>query len=340
MSGVHLLVLFISETYIFSMSKFEKDVLSLVASGEKLNVRGLGEKVGCSRYTVYKILRKHKVSPVINRQYTINEAVFDELTPATAWLLGFIFADGGIARTSLKIHIRDKDVDVLEKSRELFGSDTPIKKTYSKKDKTYFVTLLIANKTITTVLREKYGCGENKTFAIEYPNLPLELNSHFIRGYFDGDGSIMEKRGRKYGHSSKVGVDITSNETFLLKLQEILASDCNLNILPLKTRHPERNNNIRTLRYTGNTQGRRIYEYLYKDCGKYYMARKKTRFEEILAQAPIDTLPKKLWEQWEVDLVVRLPITEVAKLTGRTKASIVGKRMLLKKQGLAVFNYP
>lgn len=37
----------------------------------------------------------------------------------------------------------------------------------------------------------KLGCVQNKTKYLEYPNyISRELERHFVRGYFDGDGSI------------------------------------------------------------------------------------------------------------------------------------------------------
>jgi intein-encoded DNA endonuclease-like protein len=38
---------------------------------------------------------------------------------------------------------------------------------------------------------EKWGCVENKTFKLNFPDfISEELIPHFIRGYFDGDGSV------------------------------------------------------------------------------------------------------------------------------------------------------
>ena len=46
----------------------------------------------------------------------------------------------------------------------------------------------------------KYGCHANKTYDLTFPNKEIFVNKdlirHFIRGYFDGDGSVfisMEK---------------------------------------------------------------------------------------------------------------------------------------------------
>jgi len=36
----------------------------------------------------------------------------------------------------------------------------------------------------------KHGCFPNKTFTLRFPNINQKLIHHFMRGYFDGDGSI------------------------------------------------------------------------------------------------------------------------------------------------------
>jgi intein/homing endonuclease len=37
----------------------------------------------------------------------------------------------------------------------------------------------------------KHGCAEKKSLVLQFPtNISSELISHFIRGYFDGDGCI------------------------------------------------------------------------------------------------------------------------------------------------------
>jgi intein/homing endonuclease len=50
---------------------------------------------------------------------------------------------------------------------------------------------------------ESYGIGNNKTFKLHNlpDNLPKEFLVDYIRGFFDGDGSIYEPKGKKIGMS-------------------------------------------------------------------------------------------------------------------------------------------
>ena len=47
----------------------------------------------------------------------------------------------------------------------------------------------LSGKKIVKDLEEK-GLHPNKTFTIKYPEISEELERHFLRGYFDGDGCI------------------------------------------------------------------------------------------------------------------------------------------------------
>jgi intein/homing endonuclease len=43
------------------------------------------------------------------------------------------------------------------------------------------------------------GMVPNKSLVLKFPDIPKEMYRHFIRGYFDGDGSLclhINKRGK------------------------------------------------------------------------------------------------------------------------------------------------
>lgn len=47
---------------------------------------------------------------------------------------------------------------------------------------------------------EKWGLTQNKTFTITFPDfLKEDLISHFVRGYFDGDGCACISRRKDNG---------------------------------------------------------------------------------------------------------------------------------------------
>ena len=62
------------------------------------------------------------------------------------------------------------------------------------------------------------GVVPQKTFLIKFPNfLNQNLISHFIRGYFDGDGSVSK-------YAKNIKVNFTGCTNFITSLRDYLAS--------------------------------------------------------------------------------------------------------------------
>lgn len=167
----------------------------------------LAEKYGISKPSILKFLKENGVDTTkanrgySNSKYTLNEHWLDEIDcQEKAYFLGFFYADGnteGLNKNSysIRIKLQTKDKYILEKFAELFNSNRPLE--YSEKyderwkiiKKTY--SLRLGNKHLWNRMNE-LGCPPNKTLIITFPNfIPSDLMSHFIRGYFDGDGSIV-----------------------------------------------------------------------------------------------------------------------------------------------------
>lgn len=69
---------------------------------------------------------------------------------------------------------------------------------------------------------EKWGCIENKTFKLKFPEfLSEELVPHFIRGYFDGDGSVFIHRQKTTDTEYyNLGVQFSGIYQFLKAIQQ------------------------------------------------------------------------------------------------------------------------
>ncbi len=133
--------------------------------------------------------------------------------------------------------------------------------------------ITINNKHISERLVE-LGCGKAKTSVIKFPNsgqVPLDLVHHFVRGYFDGDGSVSSGKWFK--------IDIISTPEFLINLQCILKDSIGINITKLNTsRKYSKEVNIATLNIGGRLQCIRFKDWLYKDA-TIFLERKKKVFD-------------------------------------------------------------
>ena len=138
-----------------------------------------------------------------------------------AWVLGIVCSDGHLGKSSNnggRLNIGMQDKDVLEKIKKVMNSEHPIrKKDFSKyKYGTWYWFLDIGSKEIYQDLK-KLGLTENKSKTLKFPNVPPRLLSHFVRGYFEGDGTILK-------HGKKKRLSITSSKEFIKKLSQILLS--------------------------------------------------------------------------------------------------------------------
>ena len=156
------------------------------------------------------------------RKYSINENFFDEWSPEMAYVLGFWFADGYMRHEkSYRISFCSNDYDILALIRTCFSSNHNI--CYEKKDDSK--NLIIFSKKLYLKLLD-LGGKRCKSRTIVFPKVPYKFLPDFIRGYFDGDGSVFFV---KYIHTKnkKLRTELRSNFTsgsikFLEDLQDIL----------------------------------------------------------------------------------------------------------------------
>lgn len=139
-----------------------------------------------------------------------------------AYILGFLIADGTITNKGvIAFELADKDIEILNYIKKQISPDSIVKKYDRKrsfKDYTWDSNtsiLYIKSKNYYTDL-EKLGVLPNKTYLKQsIPNIDLSLMPHFIRGYFDGDGSVWESRGH-------LRISFTGEFNFLSELSNFL----------------------------------------------------------------------------------------------------------------------
>jgi len=232
----------------------------------------LAEKYNCQPSSIYRILKKTKTTlrpmSLSKRKYNIEENVFDDIdTEEKAYWLGFLYADGYNSGKDIKLILQIRDKIVLEKLQLFLKTDKPIR--YEVIKERVYAKFVIENKHINQSLT-RHGCIKAKTHILSYPHfLEKNLNRHFIRGYFDGDGCIMKSEW-----------SMTSTLNFLKDIEKIMLHD-----LPLKNkfsysqRHPDRNNDIYTIRKYGKYDINEIFKYMYQDA-TVFLPRKYSKFEK------------------------------------------------------------
>lgn len=201
------------------------------------------------------------------QKYELDETFFDCIdTEEKAYILGFIFADGNITCDShyrLRITLKIDDLELLEKIKDCikFSGSIHTRELKSLKRNTSgyeICELSISNKHLIQSLI-KLGAVPNKTFVIKYPNIPDNLDRHFIRGFFDGDGSIYERRDRKNGVCAEVSC---ASKQFICVLKSKVESSINT---PVKLYSKK---TVEVLKLSQN-KARLFLDYMYKDSSLY-----------------------------------------------------------------------
>jgi len=165
----------------------------------------------------------HKTGLYVKRErsyktkYEIDDTFFDVIdTEEKAYVLGFIVADGNVGkeRQAIVISLNQQDEDVLVKIAKTMKSTHPIKRFI--KDKKYNHCLISLNSKKLKLAIEKLGVLPAKSLTMDstvFSHVPQELKRHFLRGYFDGDGSMT--LGAKYSSGVKFLIQIIGTEDFL-----------------------------------------------------------------------------------------------------------------------------
>ena len=130
---------------------------------------------------------------ISNYKYTCNESYFETIDKEEkAYWLGFIYADGNVHKkeTAFRMMLHTRDTEHLLSFLNCIESNhtTNLRRIGEQE----YIGIDIARKKLVKDLIEK-GCVPNKTRKLKFPSeniLPLNLQRHFIRGYFDGDGCI------------------------------------------------------------------------------------------------------------------------------------------------------
>ena len=205
----------------------------------------------------------------------IDKNYFKYWTKNMAYVFGLWCADGCICNTSggyfFSITLKQSDKYLLEAILKDMKSEHKI---YDKSDggcEINFSCKEIYNDIISL------GGVERKSLILEFPTIPKEYISHFIRGYFDGDGSVNK------GHT---GYLIGTYE-FCTSIHEILQSQ-GIEISSIKQKHPEngQDNNCYCLNIFRQSEFKKFEEYIFQDVDEntLYLKRKDVRqFYDICA---------------------------------------------------------
>ena len=189
----------------------------------------------------------------MRRRAKVNDDFFSQDTAESFYWAGFLAADGCVLNTKrTSVWLSKKDLNQIQKLKTALNYSGKI--SYSARRKAYGIT--VTSEKIVEALK-RFNVVPRKSLILTFPEWLKEhqLVNHFLRGYFDGDGSFSVKSG-KYVKTIKFALRGTVE--FLNSFQNILNTNC-------KTGNKKvyLYDSIGSLEYSGRKKVSKIIDFLY-----------------------------------------------------------------------------
>lgn len=228
----------------------------------------------------YKLRNRHEAIIAANKGRNLlkNQQYFQCENENMAWLLGFLAADGSIEkdRNIIKLSLSTVDKEILEKIRKEIQLESEVKDYQTSEG--YNVSKIQWSSEQHKKDLAKYGITPQKTFKL-IP--PYQLNKKFwkdyIRGFWDGDGSITLLK----NNYNSLEWQLVSGTKEILEFivnyfyEEYNIPKVNINFI---NRH---GNNVYTILYSTNAS-KKIYEIFYSNPNCLSLKRKKDKYTTII----------------------------------------------------------
>lgn len=258
------------------MEKLLLNEIDVINQYTKLkNIHKVAEYFNVSVSPISRIIKLSGIE-LTNRRYSVNNNYFDIIdTEDKSYWLGFLYADGYIRErksgNSLEMKLSIKDKHHLELFRNAIGSNHKIIDGFNKVKYnggisiSHMSSLAMYSTNLVKSIKSQ-GFHSRKTFTIDFPNIDEDFIHHFIRGYFDGDGSFSFDPIKHKTHTNIV----CASENFRNNLLKIL----NKNGIEIKYYSDI------SLHIQDKLGNLKFYNYIYKE-SKIHLNRKKEKYEEF-----------------------------------------------------------
>ncbi len=293
------------------VTPISRDELERQYVQEQMSLVDLARKYNCTRQYIHKLLKHYGIerrdksgartiamsqrkisfkridhegneSEVFLQKITINKNFFKIWSSSMAYVLGVIYTDGnllpGRERDPLyknlgsRFSVAQKEPELLEKVLDLMGCNAKL--YFSKQTRTGnpIYQFHVNEEEIYDDLL-KLGLTPKKSRSIQFPKVPESYVRHFIRGCWDGDGSVYLER-----NVLPCASFVSGSRQFIYQFVKHLVTLG----LPDRTIHTHTNRTSYYFRFTGAANCTELYHVLYEDVPEtMYLTRKFDRFKAI-----------------------------------------------------------
>ena len=260
----------------------EKSFINKCAE-KHLGYKYTAQQLNCEPQTIKKFCLKNNITMQYRKKNReLNEDFFEVIDSSEkAYFLGLMYTDGStrIVKNNskqIRISLQLRDKAIIEKFKKILNADVDL--IYDKRPNKEMVGFEITNAKLFDDLYS-HGIIPNKTYKSK--NLPLINNEYlidFLRGLFDGDGTLSYKE--NYNEAS-VGFTNYSYEV-VLEFQQYIDKLIN-KTKSNKIHHSVDNNSSKyTCSWRGFRQVLKILSLLY-DNSNIYLQRKYDKYQALLS---------------------------------------------------------
>ena len=243
--------------------------------------------LGLSKGSIRRVLKENNINTHRRNRYTLNEEYFDKVdTEDKAYILGLLFSDGFVGRkgesNSIILSFLEDDLYMLDIIKDKIKFTGNIRKDKNKNKYPSPKEIYVLSFSSFYMAESLRNLGMNNIKSkreIAIPNINNDLKRHFIRGYFDGDGSFGYYRNtRKHKLSdgsykiyeyNKGKFSIILQDKFVKEFIELLPGNFHI--------HKSKTENMVYIEASYKESIKLIYEYLYQD-STIYLERKHSKF--------------------------------------------------------------
>jgi hypothetical protein len=194
------------------------------------------------------------------------------------------------------INLKESDKELVERIKKFVDYPGRIYSQEKTNGETQAV-LTITSKEMVNDLRA-LGLGQHKTYSLKWPGIiPDEFISHFVRGYFDGDGCVSYKK-----NPFVFTCNIIGTESFISGIKNNFEKQRGV-----KEGHIQPAGKVAVLYYHGKFLTRSFLDWIYKDSTEETrLSRKYNIYQKFLLDYGTDKkLPNNSKINFEIAKVIR-----------------------------------
>ena len=191
-----------------------------------------------------------------------------------AYFLGLLLTDGNLHRVKrnteqyiIQISLKLEDIDIIKKFQHALNSTNKVR-IFERGNRKECMFGISSKKLAFDLM--KWGVTPVKTFKTELNfNIPKNLFHHYVRGIFDGDGTVFISKGRlRFG--------FYGTHKLVSQVQDWLISQINISNNKVFDKET-----VSFVVYQRPKDVKNFYDLIYKDAS-IYLKRKKDKFDNYL----------------------------------------------------------